>query len=338
MPYVAPTTDELRIVANRIFNLRGGAHGFDQADWYMAERAIRFDRHYERVFIHHIASTTTHYLGDAAAVACRFCTSAGQTFNTEPHAVPTLLGNRRLLSHYECDACNQIFGHLESHLGSFTNATRAALGVMGRRRVPSAVSDGQRSRVDFIGGQLNISNYLSDPIANLDHANRTVTITLPSAPFYPIAVYKAFLKSALTVCPAAELGHFTEWIDFVRDQNHAASTGYTEARLFVQLVSAPVPDDFYWVELFRRRDNTDRVPYMAFVVTMGSVVFQIPVFSLLLDGFLAGQPFSIPRYPAGIGLGYQNGEPAFRNYDLNVATTVRAPTEITLGFGSAART
>ena len=203
--------------------------------------------------------------------------------------------------------------------------------------MPSAVGDRQQSRIDYVNGQLQVTSYLTDPIADFDPINNLMTLNLPSASFYPIAVYKAFLKSALTVCLAEELHHFKGWIDFIRETNHAASTGYDEARLLVQLVTAPVPDEFYWVELFRRRDNTDRVPYMTFVVTMGPIVFQIPVYSLQMDRFLMGSPFSIPRYPAGFGLNYDHGEPTFTNYNLNVATPTRVPTTLTVGFESTTR-
>ena len=101
MPYVAPTEDEIRQVAYRAFELRGRSNGFDQADWYMAKRAIRFST----VITKGSSFTESRKRppitsGDPASQVCRFCTAAGQTFNTEPHAVPTLLGNRRLLSHY----------------------------------------------------------------------------------------------------------------------------------------------------------------------------------------------------------------------------------------------
>src|SRR6476620_10786235 len=58
---------------------------------------------------------------------CRFCgrSIANTTFNNEAHLIPELLGNKKLYSDFECDACNSFFSNYESNLTNFIGITRA---------------------------------------------------------------------------------------------------------------------------------------------------------------------------------------------------------------------
>lgn len=57
---------------------------------------------------------------------CRFCDRGvpAVTFRDVAHAVPESIGNRRLLSAYECDTCNRFCGSgIENHFVFRTNVT-----------------------------------------------------------------------------------------------------------------------------------------------------------------------------------------------------------------------
>ncbi len=60
------------------------------------------------------------YLG-ADLKVCRFCGKAfpNVKFRTDAHVIPQSIGNRYLLSHFECDTCNHFLG--DKYENSFTN-------------------------------------------------------------------------------------------------------------------------------------------------------------------------------------------------------------------------
>lgn len=48
---------------------------------------------------------------------CRYCglNATQATFKKEAHIIPHLMGNRYLVSDFECDKCNELFSKYENH-------------------------------------------------------------------------------------------------------------------------------------------------------------------------------------------------------------------------------
>lgn len=74
---------------------------------------------------------------------CRFCfkSSAKTTFRKSAHLIPELLGNKYLLSNFECDKCNELFSTFEDSLASYLGAFRTLYGMKSRRRTPKFKDD-----------------------------------------------------------------------------------------------------------------------------------------------------------------------------------------------------
>src|SRR5687767_7083946 len=67
--------------------------------------------------------------------SCRFCgaTRVSGSFSTDSHTIPQLLGNRYLLSHYECDDCNKLFSSYDDSLGNYLGLYRTMSLTKGRK-------------------------------------------------------------------------------------------------------------------------------------------------------------------------------------------------------------
>ena len=63
------------------------------------------------------------YIGEKSNQICRFCKKdkSMTRFKSIAHAIPELLGNKSIISHEECDACNKFFATSEDHLGKMLN-------------------------------------------------------------------------------------------------------------------------------------------------------------------------------------------------------------------------
>src|SRR4051812_8829229 len=61
-----------------------------------------------------------HLIGNVVK-KCRFCYKEfpDTNFKMIAHAIPEFMGNKSLISKFECDTCNQYFGKLENEFASF---------------------------------------------------------------------------------------------------------------------------------------------------------------------------------------------------------------------------
>jgi hypothetical protein len=58
---------------------------------------------------------------------CRFCNKSvpEASFKNTSHLVPSMMGNRYLLSDFECDACNSLFSGYENDLANYLGVERS---------------------------------------------------------------------------------------------------------------------------------------------------------------------------------------------------------------------
>jgi hypothetical protein len=69
---------------------------------------------------------------------CRFCgvTHNPGKFKSKAHLIPHLLNNPFLLSDFECDDCNALFGRMENDLAYSLGMTRTVNALRGKEKVP----------------------------------------------------------------------------------------------------------------------------------------------------------------------------------------------------------
>jgi len=233
---------------------------------------------------------------------CRFCGGKPpeSTFIKRAHAVSELLGNKILESLYECDDCNKRFSTFEDDLGKMTLATRSIGGVIGKNGIPKLISGirraGRKATMEFKEGGLHVSHDAGDLGFVEDEATKTLTLTYVEHPYRPLGAYKALAKSAFTLLPANELGHFPElkrWLlqaDLTTDSAGGSYTCYTTFVQAFQPFKQPI------VCLLKRNSKID-APYMSFFVATGNVSYQIFLPCPSQDAHLQGKEITFPGFP-----------------------------------------
>jgi hypothetical protein len=278
-------------------------------------------------------------LGQKPSV-CRFCsrTSPEVTFRNEAHAVPELAGNGTLISLYECDECNDRFSSFEDDLGKLTLLERIAGQVLGKSGVPSARTGQKKSRIDMDVTGFKIENHASDPIAEIDYENKTLTITVAPQSYRPLGVYEALVKIALTLMDEQDLAKVPEALRWLRAPDLTTDriddgTRYTSIRSWTP---GPAPFANTRAFLLRRKRPDVPGPTFIFVLGFGNLSFQIALPAPQEDRHLIGKTVNLRPVPvfAFLEKSRVRGSTRFRTQDLSSPALVKGSASMIFHFDS----
>lgn len=137
---------------------------------------------------------------------CRFCNLkyGDVSFKKDAHIISNFLGNKHLVSDFECDSCNNIFSSYESHLANFIGPIRAFKKFFGEKenkKFKSLDTKSVTENITFLGLQDCVSvsrENIDDPIFEFDREAGKASIKLKKQPYSPLLVYKSILKIALS--------------------------------------------------------------------------------------------------------------------------------------------
>lgn len=257
---------------------------FTEAD-YRKEAGAFYMRNYRLRFTFEqvdFANQAKRILCGPKPQRCRFC---GQgvpevTFGDVAHAVPESIGNRRLISEYECDTCNRFFGSgIENHFGNWSKPLRLLAGRSGKKGIPTLKGGGPSGwRIERTGNRFEIFAGANEDIrpftTSEDH--RVVTFKLTRDPYVPVAVLKTFVKMALSVMPDDEFANFGETRDWLMSEETGGEFIHIPSGEW--LVATSTPADSFAIHLLTRRpDAPDRVPYAFLLLSYGIQRFQINI-------------------------------------------------------------
>ena len=238
-------------------------------------------------------------LGNKENRVCRFCGRAQSEvpFQIDAHALPESVGNKGLLTYYECDPCNRAFGQgCENDFGNWTLPMRTFARVNGKNGIPSIKQGPSNAwRVDQhpTGLAINVEEtegfFEDDPIA------KTLTFRLKRPGYRPAKVAQAFFKMALSVMPEAELPNFRLLLDWMNPnavQKMAAPTPVLHT-----FVGGAWEKDLVRVALLTRMADEAALPYCFFILGFGNELFQVAIPSTERDSQLYGSKLTIPVFP-----------------------------------------
>ena len=242
------------------------------------------------------------YLGDRAAKTCRFCgrSTPDVTFKQETHALPEAVGNKSLITHYECDVCNDKFGGgIDTEFGKWSKPLRTFYQVRGKSGVPTLKREGQTGwRIELEQDGFIFQQHVDNPVVSIDEANDQISIEVPIDQHVPIAAFKAFVKMALSLLPASEVQNFVWTFRWLQEKVHSRPFHPDMARLWYTFAPGPRPFEGVTTLLFIRRDDSaEAVPYCTFVVAFGNECYQIFVPCPEKDQPLRGTDVKMPILP-----------------------------------------
>lgn len=239
---------------------------------------------------------------------CRYCgTNDRRLFRSVAHAVPEAFGNKWVVSLDECDACNAIFSKYEDSLAKTVGPILTVGGTLGKKNAVRQTGRSESSavikhgRTSEGGRQLSmqVSGEFEDHI-EFDPVAGTLSIKVPVAPerFIPRYAYKALVKMGLGMLPTDELQNFRNLIAWVKSpEDDVAMPPLIVGMSFGSVGNAP---RLVSAALLKRKPTASQPPYMVFVVSVGSVCFQLDLKSDELDGAWP------PIHSVGAGIRWTN--------------------------------
>jgi hypothetical protein len=261
---------------------------------------------------------------------CRFCDrrAPAVTFKKEAHALPHALGNKSLTTSYECDECNEAFGKgIENDLGAWTLPIRWLAQIRGNGGLPNIKQSSKGGwRFGFNENGAAVTQSDGDDVFEIDEEARVVSFRLRRDPYHPVAVYKAFVKIALTIMPEEQLEHFATTLAWIRETDHSRAIMHPlEARRI--FVPGPRPFDTIQLCLLIRRDPAAALPYALFVLAFGNEMFQLIVPCPSQDASIAGRPIDLPTFPTPFDEGRALAGNPLRQSTIDLSSPKRVKNE-----------
>lgn len=227
----------------------------------------------------HLNFSHKKYLGNKNNRVCRFCglKSPDTTFKKEAHAFPELIGNKVLISNYECDVCNEKFSRtLEDHFAKYTGLNRTLSQISGKKGIPSFKSKDKKSRIDFKNGAISVRSSIDNEIATIKEDKNQLIIHGYRQSYNPRSVYKCLVKMALSIMPEEEMINFRDTVSWLNIENAEDDKINTDS--FVCFHSfTPGGHPFPWITavLLKRKRDDLLLPYMSFFIAFSNYTFQI---------------------------------------------------------------
>lgn len=298
---------------------------YELIDNNVINKLNEIERNYDLICFKEVKpNTSKSYLGDKDHKVCRFCgrDSDNVSFKKKAHAIPELLGNKTLFSYYECDECNQKFSQtLENNLSAYLSYYRALVGISGKRgKIKFKQHDINMHTQD---NMFYIESIGENGKINIDENNHMLSIKINRDPYIPIAVYKCFVKIALTLLDEKDLDEVNWALQWVSEENHNQSN-FNIKPLYLYSVFTPgySPYENITVQIFRRKKQFGyKVPYkykreyMLCVLRFENFIFQVNIPSIydFNQGKITIKPFIYP----GLGKNYPFGESDYQCVNMS---------------------
>lgn len=204
------------------------------------------------------------------------------TFRKEAHIIPELLGNKYLVSDFECDNCNILFNKYENELANWLGMVRTILGTPGKNKIPnykSAKNEITTETINFRGQRVTMVSK-TDKTGNaikVDNSTGNTTLKYLKQAYVPIKVYKSMLKIALSMISETDVNDYDEAIKFLLKQEKDVLFDN-----FARMMCHQLPLMEFCVNkphclLFSKKDDNLKIPKHFFIIKYANFMYCFPL-------------------------------------------------------------
>lgn len=287
--------------------------------------------------------TQNTYLGENRN-SCRFCGKVypNAKFTKDAHVIPQSIGNRYLLSNFECDACNELFGKYENSFTNYLSHLRPFNNIVNKNRKNKGVKHTEtKTGLQIQSVESGIELYVRNSdtqIVSVNYEKKEVTIEITRPKYIPFHIYKTILKIALCAIHESEVNLIKEAFNILQSDNF--NNTLSEAGYF-RIYDTIVHGNMFWPKpfglLYRKKVEAKEKlnPSKVFSLFFANHVFQICLPLYVEDQNLTGKKFEVLRSPIPItqSLVETFGKPSRTVLDLSSSIAVADSKEtITLTF------
>lgn len=264
------------------------------------------------------------YLGGVLNKICRYCNKneKNTTFKKVAHAIPSLIGNKTLIDNLECDKCNEHFGNkIEDSFAKYFHPHRLMNSIRGRK--PLKYSSGGLNITTGEDRGLNVTvspNGDQQEPTFIKVGEDLLKFTLERPPYYPVAIYKTFVKIALALMPESEKPKtilLNEWL-----LSSEQTALIKEQKVIQWKIRGPSDPDTIRCTLYKAKPEFEstNIKYIL-IFAFSSFQFQVPIPSINNENPNIAMPLAPSLRP--IEEYKEFGEPSIEVVDFSSNTIVR---------------
>lgn len=211
---------------------------------------------------------------------CRFCGKSypDVTFKKTAHIMPELLGNRKLVSDYECDICNWKFGQFESDLANYLGPFRTFSFIEGKKGIPKYKSADKALKIELAKDYIFDVKYKDfQKSIKYEIDDKILKIQCKSNPYVPINVFKSLLKSAISFVDENDLKYLKNTFKFLNDENFEVNDNENFIITLHQFFIPGNIDNPPFIIFYKKWEHLKKfeAPTMAFVFYIKNIVIQL---------------------------------------------------------------
>jgi hypothetical protein len=219
---------------------------------------------------------------------CRFCNcieGGEHSFKKVAHAIPELLGNKKIFTQNECDRCNNISGSTyETALGNYLSVLRALLRIPGKKSQYKYKNNNDNliNEIKFRKEEkLEITSTIGSDGVEINEDKREVKFNLPRYSYVPFEVYQSFMKIFLSVLPKQYLEdanfvkiilNFNELYKYSNQESNILRKVILEqAKAIALFVPGPALSELI---ILKKKNDSFEAPDFIFIIRIFNKAFQ----------------------------------------------------------------
>jgi len=200
---------------------------------------------------------------------CRFCHKEfpETKFKSTAHAIPEFMGNKSLISKFECDSCNEYFSQFENEFANFMLPFNTLAGTISKgNKIPKYKSGLEIFHDD--NKTININNFPNELTSNRKELE--LSIDIPT--YIPEFIYRSLIKIGLTLIPEDQIDDYNETIEWLMNIDRA--TIFPGSMAFNIFPFSSRIDNIRCNILSRKGTNKRKIPKTLLLISYQNFSFQ----------------------------------------------------------------
>lgn len=272
-------------------------------------------------------SEKKYFLGKKATPrTCRFCDKSEPEvkFISDAHVMPQFMGNRNLLSLFECDDCNNLFSKYEDSFANFFGITRTFSQIRGQsKKVPKFKDKKTGLEVELTDTGIKMSTIEGiDPIT-FDKEKKKLEITTERPGYIPIHIPKALIKMGLCMLSDEDFLDYDYSKRFImKSEKDIHFKDSMMLRIFGYFIPGPPKFPKPFVQLYKRKEShKDKlIPNRHLVLYYSNYCLQMILPFAKSDEHLQGQNIDLPIFPLLIDNSHFEEFGEYQKLNLNLTS------------------
>jgi hypothetical protein len=286
-------------------------------------------------------SDNKFYLGTKEPRICRFCKKNEKevTFKMDAHVMPQFMGNRNLLSYFECDECNSLFSNYEDSFANFLGITRTFAQIKGQsRKVPKFKDPRTGIEVYLSDTGIQLTTVEGKDSIKIDEEGKSLEITTTRPTYIPIHIPKVLIKIGLSMLPDSAVEDYDLTRKFILQSDKDINFNNSNMlRIFGYFIPGPPKFPTPFAQLYRKKTEKAELlcPSRQLILFYANYYFQMVLPFADSDKNLQGKQINVPLFPLLVDKSYMDKYGDYRRLNLNLTSNQKKKGEehkITFSF------